>query len=62
MRVRTQTAMASFWASYHRSSTVRWVVVSVALLVAWLIFFWLLNLPSGSSQAPTVTTVPTNAV
>ena len=38
-----------FWASYRRSTAVRWAVFCAALVVVFLVLLWLLNLPVHSS-------------
>jgi hypothetical protein len=44
-RAMTQQLMLA----YARSVTVRWAAFAVALLIGWLIFFWLVNVHTGTA-------------
>jgi hypothetical protein len=48
--------------AYTRSVTVRWATFSIALLIGWLIFFWLVNLHTGTAAPAPVGAPPSNSV
>ncbi|MEO6885794.1 MAG: hypothetical protein ABI232_05845 [Jatrophihabitantaceae bacterium] len=57
-----QHAGRAFIAVFHRFAAVRWLVLFVVVLLAWLLLFWLVNMPTDVSTSPVTTVVPSNAL
>jgi hypothetical protein len=59
---RAGAAWLSFLAAYQRSTAVRWATLASVMIVAWLIFFWLVNLHSNPSLPVPSGAIPSNEV
>lgn len=58
---RVQLAAISITEALQRSAVLRWTALVVVALVAWLLIFWLVNLPADTATTPGVAVVQNDA-